>query len=128
MSLTERFGDGRELLDQLGAMIRSDGLSDLLAGFNDAGEETQVESWVGSIANEPTDPSAVKRAIGEGRITTMAAQLGASPDEVADGLARLIPSAVDALTPGGRRPTGQQLDTLDLGSLLSGVDVGGLLA
>ena len=70
MSLTERFGDGRELLDQLGAMIRSDGLSDLLAGFNDAGEESQVESWVGSIANEPTDASAVKRAIGEGRITS----------------------------------------------------------
>ena len=54
-----------------------------------------------------------------------------SPDgtgEVADGLARVIPAAVDALTPGGRRPTGQQLDSLDLGALLSDVDVRGLLS
>ena len=128
MGLTDRFGDGKELVDQLGAMLRSDGLSDLLAGFNDAGEESKVESWVGTIANEATEPSAVKRAIGEGRITAMAAQLGASPDEVADGLARVIPVAVDALTPGGRRPSGAQLDSLDLGALLSGVDVRGLLS
>jgi uncharacterized protein YidB (DUF937 family) len=127
MALTDRFGDGKELVDQLGAMIRSDGLSDLLAGFNDAGEESKVESWLGSIPNEPTEPSAVKRAVGEGRIAAMAAQLGASPDEVADGLARVIPAAVDALTPGGHRPTGKQLDGLDLGQVLSGIDVGGLL-
>jgi uncharacterized protein YidB (DUF937 family) len=108
-------------------MIRSDGLSDLLAGFNDAGEESKVESWVGNVANEATESSAVKRAIGEGRIGAMAAQLGASPDEVAESLARVIPVAVDALTPGGRRPSGAQLDQLDLGGLLSGIDVGGLL-
>ena len=127
MALTDRFGDGKELVDQLGAMIRSDGLADLLAGFNAAGEESQVESWVGSIANEPTSASAVQRAVGEGRITAMAAQLGASPEEVADGLSRVIPVAVDALTPGGRRPSGRQLDALDLGELLSGVDIAGLL-
>lgn len=127
MSLADRFGDGRELVDQLGAMIRSDGLSDLLAGFNDAGEESKVESWLGAVANEPTEASAVKRAVGEGRIGAMAAQLGASPDEVAAGLARVIPAAVDALTPGGHRPSGAQLDGLDLGDVLSGVDIGGLL-
>lgn len=127
MSLTDRFGDGRELLEQLGVMIRTDGLSDLLAGFNDAGEESKVESWVGAIANEATEPSAVKRAIGPGRLGAMAAQLGASPDEVADGLARVIPAAVDALTPGGAMPTGAQLDALDLSELLSGTDVGSLL-
>ncbi len=44
-----------------------------------------------------------------------------------DGLARIIPSAVDALTPGGRLPSGEQLDQLDLGATLSGVDVAGLL-
>jgi uncharacterized protein YidB (DUF937 family) len=108
-------------------MIRSDGLADLLAGFNDAGQEAQVESWLGAVANESTDASAVKRAVGEGRIGAMAAQLGASPDEVADGLARVIPAAVDALTPGGHRPSGAQLDGLDLGDLLGGIDVAGLL-
>lgn len=127
MSLSERFGDGAQLVEQLGAMVRTDGLSDLLAGFNDAGQESQVESWVGSIANRPTDERAVKRAVGRTRIEGMAERLGATPDEVADGLARLVPTAVDALTPGGQHPSGAELDRLDLGALLSGVDVAALL-
>ena len=120
-------GDGAGLVEQLGEMVRRDGLSDLLAGFNDAGEESKVESWVGSIANEPTEASAVKRAVGRTRIEGIAEQLGLGEDEVASGLARIIPTAVDALTPGGRMPTGAQLDQLDLGSLLSGIDIDGLL-
>jgi uncharacterized protein YidB (DUF937 family) len=127
MSLADRFGDGRELVDQLGAMLRTDGLSDLLAGFNDAGRESVVESWLGSGTNEPTDAGTVERAVGRGRLGAMAAQLGASPEEVADGLARVIPDVVDRLTPGGARPSGAQLDQLDLGSLLADVDVAGLL-
>jgi uncharacterized protein YidB (DUF937 family) len=127
MSLSEQFGDGAGLVGQLGALLRTDGLSDLLAGFNDAGQESEVESWVGTIANRPTDEGAVKRAVGRTRLAGMAEQLGASPDDVAAGLARVIPSAVDALTPGGRLPSGSQLDGLDLGALLSKVDVGSLL-
>jgi len=127
MSLSDTFGNGEELLDQLGAMIRTDGLQDLLAGFNDAGAESQVESWVGSSENQPTDAGDVKRAVGRGRIQSMAEQLGASPDEVAAGLARVIPTVVDAITPGGRFPDGAELDALDLPHRLSGVDVGALL-
>ena len=37
MSVSEQFGDGAQLVDQLGQMISKDGLQDLLAGFNDAG-------------------------------------------------------------------------------------------
>lgn len=127
MALSDQFGDGAALVQQLGSMISTDGLSDLLAGFNDAGQESEVESWVGTIANQPTDDGSVKRAVGRTRIEGIATQLGASPDDVASGMARLIPTVVDALTPGGQLPSGAQLDTLDLGSLLSGVDVGALL-
>ena len=127
MSLTDRFGDGSGLVDQLQALLRTDGLSDLLAGFNDAGQEAQVESWVGNTANRPTETGAVERAVGRTRLAAMAMQLGASDTETAAGLARIIPAAVDALTPGGRLPTGAQLDELDLGGLLAGTDVAALL-
>lgn len=126
-SLSEQFGDGTALVAQLGEMIRTDGLSDLLAGFNDAGDEAKVESWVGSIPNERTDEGSVKRAIGRGRIAAMAEHLGATPDQVAEGLARIIPTAVDALTPGGNRPSGAKLNQLDLVALLSDVDLPALL-
>ncbi len=114
-------------MDQLGAMMRTDGVSDLLAGFNDAGQEHQVESWVGSTANLPTETGAVQRAVGRTRLEAMATRLGVSAEDTAAGLARIVPVAVDAVTPGGRLPTGAQLDELDLGELLSGIDVAALL-
>lgn len=127
-SLSQQFGDGQALVEQLGEMIRTDGLADLLAGFNDAGQELLVESWVGSISNHLVDEGSVKRAVGRGRIAAMAEHLGATPDQVAAGLARIIPTAVDALTPGGNLPSGAKLNQLDLVELLQGVDLKRLLA
>lgn len=127
MDLVEKFGDGSSLVGALGSLLRTDGLQDLLAGFNDAGEESRVESWVGNGENRATETGGVQRAVGRTRLTAIAEQLGVSPEEAAGGLARIIPVAVDALTPGGSLPTGAQLDQLDLGALLSDVDVAGLL-
>jgi uncharacterized protein YidB (DUF937 family) len=58
----------------------------------------------------------------------MAGRLGTSADEVAAGLARVIPAAVDAITPGGRLPSGADLDVLDLRRELAGTDMAALLA
>jgi len=127
MHLAEQFGDGASLVQTLGDLLRTDGLQDLLAGFNDAGEESAVESWLGNGTNRPVEVGAVQRAVGRTRLSAIAEQLGVTPEVAADGLARIIPSAVDALTPGGTLPSGEQLDQLDLGSLLAGVDVAELL-
>lgn len=127
MGLSDVFGDGSALVAELGSMIRTDGLADLLAGFNDAGEEQAVESWVGAVECQATSPDAVKRAVGRTRIQAMAGRLGATEDQVAEGLARIIPAAVDALTPGGAPPTGAELDAMDLPALI-GSQVPGLLA
>ncbi len=127
MNLVDHFGDGSGLLRALEHLLRTDGLQDLLAGFDDAGEAANVESWVGTGANRATEVGGVERAVGRTRLTAIAEQLGVSPEVAADGLARIIPSAVDALTPGGRLPTGEQLEQLDLASLLSSADVPGLL-
>lgn len=127
MGMHEKFGDGTALVEQLVALVRTDGLADLLAGFNDAGAEAEVQSWVGSIANESTDRSAVERAIGRTRLAEISARLQADPEEVADGLARVIPAVVDRITPGGSMPTGAQLDDLDAGRLAAAMDLPALL-
>ncbi len=127
MNLSEQFGDGSGLVGALGNLLRTDGLQDLLAGFNDAGEESKVQSWLGNGANEPTEVGGVERAVGRTRLGAIAEQLGVAPETAAGGLAAIIPAAVDALTPGGHLPSGAQLDSLDLGELLKGVDVAGLL-
>lgn len=121
------FGDGSELLVELERYVRTNGLMSLLAGFDGAGAEEAAESWVGTGANRPVGAGEVKRAMGRDALAGMAARLGTGSDEVAEGLARLLPSVVDALTPGGTLPSGADLDALDLGSVLSGADVAGLL-
>ncbi|MEI2699021.1 MAG: hypothetical protein V9E94_11990 [Microthrixaceae bacterium] len=57
----------------------------------------------------------------------MSARLQADPEEVADGLARVIPAVVDRITPGGSMPTGAQLDDLDAGRLSAALDLPALL-
>jgi len=128
MTLGDTFGDGSSLLDALTAYLRLNGLQSMLAGFNDAGAEEQVQSWVGTIPDEPVDSGDVKRALGHEPLDAMAAELGTDADRVAEALARLIPVVVDAITPGGDLPTGPTLHTLDLRTALAGTDVGALLA
>lgn len=129
MGISGEFGDGTALVAQLGAMITKDGLDDLIAGFDDAGAESEVLSWLGSGANHAVATGAVERAIGRTRLTAMAQVLGSTPDHVAEALSLVVPDAIDQLTPGGTRPTGAQLDALDLPALLAGngVDVAALL-
>ena len=127
MDLVDHFGDGSGLVQALGDLLRTDGLQDLLAGFDDAGEESKVESWLGNGPNEPTEVGGVERALGRTRLGAIAAGLDVTPEVAAEGLARVLPTVVDAMTPGGRRPTGPELDRLDLPALLSSVDVAGLL-
>jgi uncharacterized protein YidB (DUF937 family) len=123
MSLQETFGDGAALMQRVGELIRTDGLQDLLAGLDDAGVVDQVRTWLGSGANEPVEPGAVEKAIGRTRTEAMAGELGVTADQLAAGVARVLPAVVDHLTPDGHLPTGAQLDSMDLSS----VDAGALL-
>ncbi len=124
MSLQETFGDGTELVARLGDVIRTDGLQDLLAGFDDADAVSQVQSWLGDGPNEAVEPGAVEKALGRTRTEALASSLHVTPDQVAAGLARVVPAVVDHLTPGGHLPSGAQLDAMDL----SGIDAGALLS
>jgi uncharacterized protein YidB (DUF937 family) len=128
MGLQDTFGDGGQLVDELTAHLRVNGLQSLLAGFDGAGAERAVESWVGDGPNLSVEPGDVKRAFGRDEIEAMAGRLGSSADDVAAGLARVIPAAVDAITPGGTLPSGADLDVLDFRRELAGTDIAALLA
>lgn len=123
MDLQNAFGDGSDLLDQIMAMIRRDGLMDLIGGLNQVGAEDQTTSWMGSGSNQPVSPDRVRDALGRTRSQEIATALGVSTDEVAAGVARLLPVVVDRLTPDGTYPDRERLDGADL----SGIDVAGLL-
>ncbi len=123
MALDTVFGDGSDLLDQLMAVIRTNGLMDLLGGLNEAGAVDQTTSWMGAGPNEPIAADQVKDALGRTRSEQIATALNTTPDQVAAGVARILPAVVDRLTPGGNYPDHAALNAADLSDL----DLGALL-
>lgn len=124
MALADTFGDGSELLGQLLGTIRHDGLMDLVGGLNEVGAADATTSWMGNGDNLPIAPDQVRDALGRTRSEALAAALGATPEQVADAVARILPAVVDRLTPNGSYPDHAELAAADLSDL----DVAALLA
>ncbi len=116
--------DGPALLDQLLALLRRDGLMDLIGGLNEAGAPDQTTSWMGAGPNQPVAADQVKDALGRSRSESIADALDTTPDAVAAGLARILPTVVDRLTPDGRYPDRDALASTDQ----SDVDLDALLS
>ena len=98
------------LLPALGAMLANGGLEKILAGFQQSGQGEKAASWVGTGANEPVSAGDVENAIGSDEIDRIAAQLGVSRDEAAEGIATVLPNLVDRVSPEGDLPSSPDLD------------------
>jgi uncharacterized protein YidB (DUF937 family) len=82
----------------------SGGLSGLLEKLKAGGLGSAVQSWVGTGANQKVSPDQVRDALGEDHVQEIARDAGVSADKASGGLAALLPSLVDKLTPGGKLP------------------------
>jgi uncharacterized protein YidB (DUF937 family) len=116
------------LLQQLQA---SGGLDPVLGKLEQMGLGGQVESWLGTGANEAVDPQKLADAVGPQTVESLAQQSGLSPVEVTNGLSELLPGLVDRLSPSGSLPTtaddlSGMLGQIPGGDQLSGM-LGGLL-
>ncbi|SCU76620.1 conserved hypothetical protein [Cupriavidus necator] len=70
-----------------------------------AGLGEQVNSWIGSGANQPVTPSALSSALGDtGALESLAQTTGMSQDDVAAQLSEGLPELIDRLTPHGHLP------------------------
>jgi len=63
-----------------------------------------VQSWVGTGANQPISPDQVHQAFGGGTLAQLAAKAGINPQELAQKLSQVLPTAIDKLTPEGKIP------------------------
>ncbi len=82
------------------------GLAGLQNAFERGGLGHIFASWVGTGANLPISPQQLEQVLGSGAIGRLAAASGVNAAQVADGLAKLLPSVVDRLTPQGQLPAG----------------------
>jgi len=95
--------DGQSTLIQIAGSIlqQHGGVAGLLEKFNAAGLGDQMSSWISTGDNLPVDGSQITQALGHGTIGDIAGKLGLPTDQLAGGLAQILPQLIDKMTPNG---------------------------
>lgn len=105
---------GNALLDAAMGLLnnpQSGGLTGLLDKFKGAGLGDHAASWVGKGENTPVSGDQVHSALGGDFISQIASKLGVDAGQASGGLAQLLPTLIDKLTPNGAVPAeGNQLE------------------
>jgi len=98
------------ILSGLGGGSLAGGLGDLLGSFRDTGQGEVADSWVNpNVATQGLRPDQVEQAIGSENLAELAQRTGLTRQELVERLAKVIPEAVDTLTPNGQMPTDDDL-------------------
>lgn len=92
---------GNAVLGTVMQAVRQHGLQDLVQKLHAGGLRDVVASWIGTGTNLPITAEQLESGLGRETIETLAARLGIPPEQATALLSRLLPHAVDRLTPGG---------------------------
>jgi uncharacterized protein YidB (DUF937 family) len=82
----------------------SGGLEGMTSKLTNSGLGKQVQSWVGTGANQPVSGQQVQQAVGPDQIHAVAEQAGISDEEASDQVAQAMPEMVNQATPQGQIP------------------------
>lgn len=83
---------------------RNGGIGAVLDRFRQQGYGAQANSWVSKGPNDRLGPAEVSQVVGADELSQMAQQLGVDQQQVAGGLAEILPHVVDQVTPDGHMP------------------------
>ena len=84
---------------------RNGGIGAVLDRFKQQGYSQQAASWVSTGENQPVDAQAVTEVVGADELSRLSQQLGVPHEQVASGLADILPQVVNHLTPAGDVPS-----------------------
>lgn len=82
----------------------SKGLTDLVDAFGASGQGDKAKSWVSTGDNQQVSGDQVAQALGEDTLGNLMKQTGLTRDDLLSRLAKVLPEAVDKLTPDGKIP------------------------
>ena len=91
-----------QLLSTFGNGNQMKGLGELISTFRQKGLGGIVNSWVSTGANLPINADQIEQALGPERLQQIASKVGTDPQVLKEQLAKVLPMAVDRLTPNGR--------------------------
>lgn len=122
--------DLQKLAEPILQMIQQNGgLQQILGQLQNSPIGEQVNSWLGTGANEAVSPDQVAEAM-PNAVEDLASKTGMSVEQVSSSISELLPNLVDKLSPGGQLPgvdqLGDVLKQIPGGDQLSGM-LGGLL-
>lgn len=86
------------------------GLQGLIKAFQDKGLGDIIASWVSTKPNLPISAEQIQSVFGNEQIQAIAQKLGMDSQAASSGLASVLPTVVDKLTPEGAVPEGGMLD------------------
>ena len=113
---------GGGIADVFGNLVGGEGgLENLVGQLQSSGLADQVGSWVGVGPNQDVDPEQLRTALGDEKVSNLAAQSGMSVEQLLPLLAAALPAIIDALTPDGNVPKGDAAAGFDIGGLLEGL-------
>jgi uncharacterized protein YidB (DUF937 family) len=96
------------------------GLAGLVQAFQGKGMGDMMASWVSTGPNPPATADQMASVLGPDILSQFAAKAGVPQGEAGGLLAGLLPTVIDQLTPQGRVPETNALESA-LGGLLSGL-------
>jgi len=97
---------GAEMATVVNSFIQQHGgVQGIVAQLEKQGLGATVQSWVGTGPNQPISPDQVHQVFGSGSLAQIAAKAGLNPQELAQKLSQVLPTAIDKLTPEGRVPS-----------------------
>jgi len=80
------------------------GVQGIVTQFEREGLGPTVRSWISTGANQTMSADQVHQVFGSDVIGQLAAKAGMSPQDLANKLAQVLPTAIDKLTPSGQIP------------------------
>ena len=96
------------------------GLGGLVQAFQGKGMGDMMSSWISTGPNPPINGSQITDVLGHATLSQFAAKAGVPQGEAGGLLASLLPMVIDQLTPQGKVPESNDLES-SLGGLLSGL-------
>jgi uncharacterized protein YidB (DUF937 family) len=99
-------GNAQKVVQKVGPLLEQvGGIDGLVQKFESAGLGNVAKSWIGTGSNQSVSAEQVKEALGAQQVEQVANEAGVSTDEAAAGLSKVLPEAVDNVTPSGQVPS-----------------------
>lgn len=116
---------GQQLINLLMGLIQqSGGIQGVVQKFAANGLGSTAQQWVARGPNPPISGDQFAAVFGNEQVQSLAKAVGVEPSKAAGGLAALLPTVIDQLTPDGQPVHGAQLEQNMAGLLQKGI--GGL--